>query len=85
MLVSAIRIVGLFAAGASTYVMVRVLWPDVRRAWRRKRWVRRIMERQREQARAEGHYVWPALMPRWGIPAEEIQAAIDALQEKECK
>lgn len=37
MLVSAIRIIGLFAAGASAYIMVRVLWPDVRRAWRRRR------------------------------------------------
>lgn len=41
MLISAIRIIGLFAAGASAYVMVRVLWPDVRRAWRRRQYQRR--------------------------------------------
>lgn len=39
MLVSAIRIIGLFAAGASAYITVRVLWPDFRAWWSDIRWI----------------------------------------------
>lgn len=74
MLINAIRIVGLFAAGAAAYVMVRVLWPDVKDWWR-IRSVRRRLERHRKKTQYWQKRL-PDNLPRYAITGKDIRAAI---------